>query len=176
MKKLNLFIFASLTFFAFGGSFSLPALAVVIGSNGFNVPSFSTATPAAVIVPVSVATASATTDLGSQYTPTSLAATAFTPTQINLSWGVVSGTDVTYQVWQSTVFNSGYAVKESDIDATATAITSLQPNTRYYFKVKACINGACSPVSELITAITLPVMPTNFRAVSVSSASQINLS
>ena len=117
----------------------------------------------------------ADTDTTPPSTPASLSASAFSVSQINLSWA--SSTD-NVGVAGYTVFRNGSAV------ATTTALTysdmALVPATTYVYTVNAfdaagnlSVQSASSSMTTLAD-VTAPSIPTGLAATAVS-ASQINL-
>lgn len=139
--------------------------------------------------------ASATTGADSACTtapfaPTGLTATAYSPSQINLSWGAVTPptgcSALTYAVYQST--DSSFVPSDANRVATnlpspSYSSTGLTPSTTYHFIVRAVDVAGASPDSNRASAATksgsesCSVAP-SAPAVSAtaSSASQINLS
>lgn len=88
-------------------------------------------------------------------TPTGLAATAVSASQINLTWTDVSYCESSYEVWRSTTSGSGYAkVATLGANATSYSNTGLAGNTTYYYVVKACNGSGCSANSNEANAHT----------------------
>ena len=122
--------------------------------------------------------------------PTGLTATAFSPSQINLSWGSVTPptgcSALTYAVYQST--DGGFVPSDANRVATNLPLpsyssTGLTPSTTYYFIVRAVDVAGSSPDSNRASAATKAGSETCSLAPSApavsataSSASQINLS
>lgn len=123
----------------------------------------------------STAASAKTLDNVAPSVPTGLAGSAFSTTQINLTWNAstdnvgVSG----YEVYRN-------GVKIGTPSSTSYSDTGLQPATSYSYTVAACdAAGNCSAQSTAISASTVdniaPTTPTNLTATAVSK-SQINLS
>jgi endoglucanase len=92
--------------------------------------------------------------------PTELAASAVSPSAINLSWGAVNppnGCSLTYNVYRST--SSGFAASSSiqiasGLASTSFADSALKSQTTYYYKVIAVDAKGLSPVSQQASAKT----------------------
>jgi len=118
--------------------------------------------------------------------PTNLAATAFSSSQINLSWTAPSnngGSAITgYKIERSSNGGSTWSGLVSNTGSTATTYsdTGLASSTTYTYRVSA-INAIGTSSSSntasatLSTIITVPSTPTGLTATAFSS-SQINLS
>lgn len=121
-------------------------------------------------------TASATTLDSPPAAPQNLTATAITFQRIDLEWEPSEDADF-YEVEQST---DGVAfVLISRPILTELMIFGLQPETTYFFRVRAVNSGGPSPYSNVASARTLrttdPATPTDLVAAAVSG-SQIKLS
>ncbi|MCX6799751.1 MAG: fibronectin type III domain-containing protein, partial [Candidatus Falkowbacteria bacterium] len=105
----------------------------------------------------------------------SLTATAINSSQINLSWNVV--TNALYQVYQSGTASGTYAIlpNANNVIATSAGVIGLQPGTKYYFKIKACIGNVCSLLSDPVMVLTYPTAPTTLTA-SKGTGAKVNLS
>jgi hypothetical protein len=114
--------------------------------------------------------------------PSAPAATAASPSQINLSWSASSTAGVTYSVYSSST--SGFTPSTanrvtSGLTATAFQDTGLKASTAYYFVITAVNAAGESAPSAQVSATTqaapaLPAAPANLQATPASS-SQINL-
>jgi cellulose 1,4-beta-cellobiosidase len=101
--------------------------------------------------------ASATTQtLGKPAAPTALTATAISSTQVNLSWTPSATAGVTYNVYGSTVAGGAGSLLAGSVTATSYQATGLNPNTTYYFTVRAVLNSLPSSASNTATAATQP--------------------
>ena len=122
--------------------------------------------------------ASATTTQVPPGTPTSLVATAFSSSQINLTWAASTGTVVSYRIERKT--GAGAFAQIDTVPGSTTSYSSLglTPATLYDYQVRACNAGGCSAYSTSASATTRPAppgAPSAFVATTASS-SQINLS
>ena len=112
--------------------------------------------------------------------PSGLTATTLSASQINLSWVGSSGTVDTYRVERSTTAGSGF-LEIASVSGTTTTLqnnTGLTPATQYFYRVRTCNAGGCSPYTTEANATTLPLAPgapPGFSATTIS-ATQINLS
>jgi chitodextrinase len=119
-----------------------------------------------------------TTDLIAPSTPTDLTATAFSSSQINLSWTASSDN---FSVAGYRVYRGGYQIATTT--GTTYSDTGLTASTQYSYTVSAfdaarnfsAQSSAASATTLSSTDTTAPTVPTNLTAVSISS-SQINLS
>ena len=80
--------------------------------------------------------------LSSPPAPTGLTATASGTTSVNLSWSTVSGVDK-HWVERRTGITGSSSTISSNVDGTSTtySVTSLSPDTTYYFRVSAYGDG-----------------------------------
>jgi fibronectin type 3 domain-containing protein len=98
--------------------------------------------------------------------PTSLAATATSISQIDLSWTGSSGA-ISYQVKRSTTSGGPYTAVSVPVNTTSFSDTGLTDSTTYYYVVSA-INGSGESNSAQANATTLtapPVAPTSPTAI-----------
>jgi fibronectin type 3 domain-containing protein len=108
--------------------------------------------------------------------PTSLTATAVSPTQVDLKWTAPSsGTITTYRVERQDPGGSFLEIAQVPDSTTAFSSTGLVGGVQYDYRVRACNQSGCSAYSNTATALTYPNVPANLTATVVSS-SQIDLS
>ncbi|HET6978799.1 MAG TPA: hypothetical protein VFI24_20875 [Pyrinomonadaceae bacterium] len=137
------------------------------------------ANPAAqTITPTDHFTAPTTCDLTAPTAPTSLTATAASPTTINLSW--VAGTD-NVGVTSYKVFRDNSPSPMATVVGTTFSDAGLAPSTTHSYKVIASdAAGNLSPASNSASATTpadtaAPTAPTNLTATAPNSTT-VNLS
>lgn len=109
--------------------------------------------------------------------PSTLAATAFSGTRINLSWTDNATDETGFELERS--LNGTSFVKIADIAANTTAIadTGLASTTKYWYRILAKNTAGKSAYSNIATATTpevVPNAPTGLTATTVSPF-QINL-
>jgi titin len=109
--------------------------------------------------------------------PQNLVATAASTTQINLTWTGVAGATA-YRLERSPNGSDGWnKIADPAGSATSYSDQTLTPNTRYYYRIQAVINGTAGPYSNITNATTPdapPAAPARLIA-SAASFSQINL-
>ena len=110
--------------------------------------------------------------------PGNLIATVISNTQIDLAWADHSGNETGFKIERKTG-NAGTYMQVATVAANVTNFSSpgLNPNTKYYYRVRASNAGGNSPYSSAAEAITLrnpPAAPGNLTA-TTSGQSQINL-
>jgi titin len=110
--------------------------------------------------------------------PTTLAAKAMSSKQIDLSWQDKSGNEAGFKI-ERKAGNAGKFTQIATVGANVTSFSSLNlnPNTKYFYRVRAYNAGGNSPYSNTTSAITLrnaPVAPANLATTTMSS-SRINL-
>ncbi|MCA4900649.1 MAG: fibronectin type III domain-containing protein, partial [Cytophagales bacterium] len=118
----------------------------------------------------------ATASTSAPLPPTTLNASAFSSTQINLTWVDASNNETGFQVERSTTSGSGYTlVTTTAANATSFSNTALTANTSYFYRVRA-VNavGSSNNSSEFSTSTMAPIIPTTLAAVATSTT-QINL-
>lgn len=94
-------------------------------------------------------------------TPTNLASTPVTTTQITLTWPAVTGA-ASYQVSRSTALAGTYTMIASGLTATTYTDTGLTGGTRYYYTIRAVFSGVASADSTVISSVTSgPILPAN---------------
>ena len=123
--------------------------------------------------------ACATTQQSAPSAPARLAANAVSSTQIDLSWADLSGNETGFEVERSPDGNTNWTrIADLGINTTTYSNTGLNPNTRYFYRVRAknsVGNSAYSNTADAITqALPIPNAPARLTAQAVSS-SQINL-
>jgi fibronectin type 3 domain-containing protein len=119
---------------------------------------------------VNSAEASATTLVE---TPTGVVATAVSPSEIDLSWNVVTGA-TGYVVRRATTIGGPYSIVGTPTSASFND-SGLAPATPYYYTLTASIGAETSAPSAPVSATTLLSTPTGLIATGVSF-SQIALS
>ncbi|MFT3787295.1 MAG: fibronectin type III domain-containing protein [Tepidisphaeraceae bacterium] len=113
--------------------------------------------------------------------PTTLAGTAVSTTQINLTWKDNATNETGFRIDRATnsTFTTGLVSTTAAANAQAASITGLTANTTYYFRVVA-LNGALASAAsntatiKTLATVTAPAAPTGLVA-AVVSKSQINL-
>jgi hypothetical protein len=152
----------------------------VVNNVGATASSANDGTPQTVVTYGGVA---CTTNCSVMPNPASnLAATAVSPTQINLSWTASTTAGVTYSVYRSTT--SGFVASASNqiasgVSGTTYSDSGLTASSTYYYLVEANNSAGSSAATSQASTTTLPnsTVPnpaTNLAATSISS-SQINL-
>jgi fibronectin type 3 domain-containing protein len=106
-------------------------------------------------------------------TPTGVAATAASVSQINLTWNAVTGA-TSYSVQRSTTSGGPYTTVGSPT-TTSFGDTGLSANTTYYYVVQAVDASGASASSAQVSASTALAAP-NGVAATAASTTQINLS
>jgi Glycoside hydrolase family 44/PA14 domain/Fibronectin type III domain len=99
---------------------------------------------------------SATPQVAAPAAPTNLAATAVTPSQINLTWSDNSSNETGFVVEWATAsnFTSGFTTVNVAANATAVSATGLAAGTNYWFRVRATNAGGSSAYSNVVSAAT----------------------
>ena len=119
---------------------------------------------------------SATTLNAAPAAPTSLAASALSTTQVNLSWTDNSSNETGFRIERS-IGTTFVEITSVGVGVTSFADTGLLPGTNYLYRVRATNALGDSAYSNQTNATTLvppPAQPTGLAATSISS-SQINL-
>ncbi len=97
---------------------------------------------------------------------------------LNISWSSVSGA-TSYELWRSTSSSWGYSKVRSASSSRSYTDNGLNPNTRYYYKVKACNSAGCADFGgyDYDTTKTIPKPSSSPKPnTTVKSSSQIDLS
>ncbi|GAB3712347.1 hypothetical protein GCM10027592_50730 [Spirosoma flavus] len=109
--------------------------------------------------------------------PARLTATAVAYNQINLQWADLSNNESGFQVERSTDGSTFSKIADVGANATSYEDKNLQPQTRYYYRIRA-VNAAglsgFSNVADATTPVGPPAAPQNLVATAVSTT-QINL-
>lgn len=109
--------------------------------------------------------------------PQNLAAVAVSTTQINLTWNAVSGAS-SYQLERSPNGTDNWnKIADPAGNATSYEDKNLSQNTRYFYRIRAVINGTAGGYSNVANAITPdapPAAPARLVATAVAY-NQINL-
>ncbi|MDZ7364066.1 MAG: fibronectin type III domain-containing protein [candidate division KSB1 bacterium] len=113
-------------------------------------------------------------------TPTGLTATTVSNTRIDLAWTDNSGIEDGFKIEFSTVGNTGPFTEIATVGANVQTYSSLglNPNTEYFYRVRAYKATNYSDYSNVSSATTLPdipAAPSGLTATAVSNT-QINLS
>jgi Fibronectin type III domain/GDSL-like Lipase/Acylhydrolase len=109
--------------------------------------------------------------------PTSLSATASSPTGIALTWTDNSPDETGFEIWRSTTGVTGtYSKRKTTLANAGTATDSgLSPGTEYCYKVRA-VGGAGSPSSfSNSSCATTPLKAPTSLVASVAGSSALNL-
>jgi uncharacterized delta-60 repeat protein len=104
--------------------------------------------------------------------PTNLIAQAVSSTQINLSWTDVSLNEDLFEIKQSTDGVIFLQIATVPPNTTAYSVSNLQPDTTYYFLVRASNDAGNSSYSNTASATTQPV-PQASTTVAVNNATVI---
>ena len=94
--------------------------------------------------------------------PTNLQATPFSSTQINLTWTNNAAGATAIRIESQPSVSSTFTDIGAAPTLTSSAITNLQPNTTYSFRVRAQNGAGYSGYSNVATATTLPILKTVF--------------
>jgi predicted esterase/predicted RNA-binding protein with TRAM domain len=87
--------------------------------------------------------------------PIALRAEPGSRTSVKLSWADRADNETGYQVWRSTALNGTYSlINTTDANATSFTNTSLTPNTKYYYQVRAVYASGQSLYSNIASAVT----------------------
>ena len=155
-------------------------------ANGNYVILFTTVTDKALVSGIEVQAGGGTATCTPPSTPTNLAVTAVSSSQINLTWTASSSSCTpTYNVYRSTTPSftpSSANLVASGLTSTAFSDTGLSASTTYYYLVVAVTSGGMSAASNQANATTQPIacggaptIPTGLTA-TAASATAINLS
>lgn len=109
--------------------------------------------------------------------PTNLQATAISTSQVNLTWTNNAPDATAIRVEYQPAGSASFTDTGAAATLASTAVTNLQPNTAYSFRVRAQNAAGYSTYSNTSVATTLqalPAAPTNLQATAFSS-NQLNL-
>jgi len=112
--------------------------------------------------------------------PTGLSASAVSSSQINLKWTDASDNETGFEIDRSLDGKTFTKITDAAANSGSYENTSLQPETKYYYRIRAINSAGPSAYSNTVDATTLkapvtaPTAPTGLSASAVSS-SQINL-
>ena len=92
--------------------------------------------------------------------------------KVKLTWADRSATETGFEVYSSTSPTSGYSLLATTAaDVTTFTATGLNPNTRYYFRVRAINVGETSDYSNIASLVLSPdVVFVNFNANAAQNA------
>ncbi|HUN66698.1 MAG TPA: fibronectin type III domain-containing protein [Bacteroidota bacterium] len=113
-----------------------------------------------------------TSEFSTPNAPVAIAATAVTATGFTVNWSAVTGAsgyrvDVANDTGFVTAVQGDSNLSVGNV--TSAAVGSLQPGTRYYYRVRAVNIGGTSPNSNIVSLITIPGSPVALGATSVDS-------
>ena len=110
--------------------------------------------------------------------PTKLSASPVSASQVSLAWSVVAGSGVTFALFFGTASGHTDTVLAKNISTTIYQASNLNPETNYFFTVKAINEGIASAPSNEASAMTkgfpAPAAPSQVVAVPASTT-QINV-
>ncbi len=107
--------------------------------------------------------------------PTTLAAVAASPTQINLTWVDASANETGFQIERSLTTATGFTlVGTTAANAVSFSNTGLTAGTRYFYRIRAINATGNSAYTAEANATASLLVPTTLAAVA-ASATQINL-
>jgi titin len=101
--------------------------------------------------------------------PVATPASAILTTGFTANWGGVAGADgyvldvATDPSFVLASYVAGYLAKDV-LNVTSFAVTGLNPGTTYYYRVRTYNTVGTSAVSNTITAVTVPALPTGLAA------------
>lgn len=122
--------------------------------------------------------ADATTNASPPAAPGSLTAITASESQLNLSWMDNSGNESGFEIERSQDGTNFLKIAEVEANATSYLSNGLNPNTQYWYRVRAKNNGGNSGYSNVASATTKDVVPNTPQSLSAMpiSNTQINLS
>jgi len=124
------------------------------------------------------AEANATTVVAPPAAPTTLAATAASSTQINLTWVDASTNETGFQIERSLTAGTGFTlVTNMPANSVSFSNTGLTAGTKYFYRIRAINaggNSAYTAEANATTTVAPPAAPTTLAATAASST-QINL-
>ncbi len=105
-------------------------------------------------------------------TPTSVVATAMSPSGINLTWTDNALNETSYQIERSLTTGTGFSpVVTTAPNANSYSDAGLSPGTKYFYRIKTIGAIAESAYSTEANATTQLVAPTSLVAITVSTTS-----
>ena len=105
--------------------------------------------------------------------PDSLKATVVSSTQINLAWLDKSDNETGFRIERKTLLGTYQQVAQVGANMTSYSSSTLSPNTKYFYRVRAFNNDGPSDYSNEASATTLPrtpVAPGNLTATAASNS------
>jgi len=108
--------------------------------------------------------------------PSGLIATSVSSSQIDLSWVDNSGNGSRFELWRKTEGEIWGLVSELPADTVSYSDTGLEPETEYFYQIRACNRDGCSSFSEIASATTQPSPQIPPNAPSGLSASALSSS
>src|SRR5690606_13570111 len=109
--------------------------------------------------------------------PSGLAATSVSISQVVLEWTDNSGNESGFEIQRSVGGGAYQPLATPPANAESYTDTSVDEDTDYGYRVRACNDAGCSDWSgtlEVSTPLTVPAAPSGLNATSVS-ASQVEL-
>jgi len=108
--------------------------------------------------------------------PSNLQATAVSESQIDLNWQDNADNEERFELWRKTEGEIWGLVSELPADTVSYSDTGLEPETEYFYQIRACNKDGCSKFSETASAITQPAPISPPEAPSGLSASALSSS
>lgn len=121
--------------------------------------------------------ANAITNPSPPTTPGNLTATTASASQINLNWADHSNNETGFELERSQDGINFSKIADAAANTTSFASSGLNPNTQYWYRIRAKNNGGTSGYSNIANAATrdiAPALPQNLSAIPISNI-QINL-
>jgi RHS repeat-associated protein len=109
--------------------------------------------------------------------PSGISATTASASQINLTWIDASSNETGFRIERSLNSGSGYSeVHVTGANVTSWSNTSLQAETRYYYRIRATNavgNSGYTPSTDASTNVAAPLAPSHFDVAAASATSVI---
>ncbi len=102
--------------------------------------------------------------------PTNLTATAVSPKEINLAWTAPTGQVGSYLIYSGSTAATLQQVATVGGSSTTYKYQPLNAGTTYFFGVMAVITGVDTPLSNIVSATTLPLPPAPISLVATASS------